>query len=112
MRTRTKQSKVTRGFRDARAGQCEMLTKGGRKAGHVAVNALRVAYLRDVGELGERSSGISGSQVCEHGATDRQFPGHERSELYTMTAVTSHSSASSSDFAQPKSRPLLVGSTS
>ena len=39
VRTRTKQSKVARGFSDARG-----------KAGHVVVSAFRVAYLRDVGD--------------------------------------------------------------
>ena len=112
MRGHTNQVKVIRGLRGARAERCDLLAKGGLRAEHQPVNALRVAYLREVAELAERLNGISGSQLSEHGALDRHFRGEERSELSTMAAVTPHSSASSSDFARPKSRPLLVGSTS
>ena len=108
MRTRTKQSKVTRGFRDARGGRCEMLTKGGRKAGQLAVRAHRVAYLKESLALGVRFPAKSGSQVCEHGATGRQFRGQERRELSPTVAFSSRSSVSSRDFAQS----FLVGSTS
>jgi hypothetical protein len=43
--------------------------------------------------------------LFEHGAADRLVRGHELGEHSTMARVGSHSSVSSSDFAQPKSRP-------
>eukprot|EP00966_Prymnesium_polylepis_P178308 4129203-Prymnesium_polylepis.1 len=89
-----------------------MLTKGGRKAGHLAAFWLRVTYLKESLALGERFPAKCGSQVCEHGAKSRQFPGQERRELCSMAAFSSRSSASSSDFARPKSRPFKVGYTS
>ena len=95
-----------------RAGRSEMLTKRGRKAGHLAAFWLRVAYLKESLALCVRFPAKCGSQVCEHGAKSRQFPGQERRELSSMAAFSSRSSASSSDFAQPKLRSPLVGCTS
>ena len=93
VRTRTKQSKVTRVFRDASAGRCEMLTKGSRKAEHLAAFAQRVAYLKETLALGVRFPAKSGSQVCEHGAKSRQFRGRERRELSSMATFSSRNSA-------------------
>ena len=54
MRGHTNQVKVIRGLRGARAERCDLLAKGGLRAEHQPVNALRVAYLREVAELAER----------------------------------------------------------
>ena len=50
--------------------------------------------------------------MFEHGAADRLVQGPELGEHSTMARVGSHNSVSSSDFAQPKWRPGLVGPTS
>ena len=58
------------------------------------------------------SAAHSVGKVFEHGATDRLFRGTERDELVRMAQAGARSSQSSSDFAQPKRRLVLLGSTS
>lgn len=99
-----------------RAERCQVLGKGVRRADPPAVFARRVAHAMGLAwrALPRRAllAHNLGSQLFEHGAKNRLFRGKERGELVQMAQAGARSSQRSSDFAQPKRRLVLLGSTS
>jgi hypothetical protein len=93
-----------------------MLAKGVRMPTRASAGELRRAHQREASRRAASRRAFTRtfefSGVSDHGATGRKVRGQERSELSTAPVVRSHSSQSSSDFAQPKWRLRLPGPTS